>query len=346
MNKVSVIGHFGFGLNLLNGQTIKTKIITNELEGIFGKTEVKRYDTHGGLAFVLRMPFVIFKMLFGSKNIVIMPGDKGLFMTMPFIMLYNLIFRRKIFYVVIGGWLPNFVRKWPHLISMLIHIEGIFVETQVLKSQLESLGLENTFIMPNCKRIDISFSSVARHTIGNIPLCMFSRVMKEKGIEDAIEAVKKANGIIGKDIFSLDIYGQVWKGQEDWFLSVMENQPDYIQYKGCVDYDSSVKTLENYFALLFPTYYRGECFAGTIIDAFAAGLPIIASDWHDNPNLIDEGRTGKIFPTRDIESLVGILMDIHRNPTNLDSMRKNCIEEAKLYQPDKVVQILTSRMSI
>ena len=45
MKRISVIWHFGFGLNLLNGQTIKTKIITEELERIFGNESVKRYDT-------------------------------------------------------------------------------------------------------------------------------------------------------------------------------------------------------------------------------------------------------------------------------------------------------------
>ena len=283
MGKISVIGHFGFGKNLLNGQTIKTKIITDELERIYGKENIVRYDTHGGAAFVLRMPFVILRMLIFSKNIVMMPGDKGLFMMMPLLWLLNPLFGRKILYVVIGGWLPGFLEKWRHLVAILSRIEGIFVETPTLKSQLQSLGLSNIYLMPNCKRTGISSSLSARHTESHIPLCMFSRVMKEKGIEDAIEAVKKTNGKIGKDVFTLDIYGQVWKGQEEWFKTTMDQQPAYISYKGCISYDSSVKTLETYFALLFPTYYRGECFAGTIIDAYAAGLPIIASDWHDNP---------------------------------------------------------------
>ena len=283
MGKISVIGHFGFGKNLLNGQTIKTKIITDELERIYGKENIVRYDTHGGAAFVLRMPFVILRMLIFSKNIVMMPGDKGLFMMMPLLWLLNPLFGRKILYVVIGGWLPGFLEKWRHLVAILSRIECIFVATPTLKSQLQSLGLSNIYLMPNCKRTGISSSLSARHTESHIPLCMFSRVMKEKGIEDAIEAVKKTNGKIGKDVFTLDIYGQVWKGQEEWFKTTMDQQPAYISYKGCISYDSSVKTLETYFALLFPTYYRGECFAGTIIDAYAAGLPIIASDWHDNP---------------------------------------------------------------
>ena len=346
MGKISVIGHFGFGKNLLNGQTIKTKIITDELERIYGKENIVRYDTHGGAAFVLRMPFVILRMLIFSKNIVMMPGDKGLFMMMPLLWLLNPLFGRKILYVVIGGWLPGFLEKWRHLVAILSRIEGIFVETPTLKSQLQSLGLSNIYLMPNCKRTGISSSLSARHTGGHIPLCMFSRVMKEKGIEDAIEAVKKANGKIGKDVFTLDIYGQVWKGQEEWFKTTMDQQPAYISYKGCISYDSSVKTLDTYFALLFPTYYRGECFAGTIIDAYAAGLPIIASDWHDNPNLIEEGKTGKLFPTRDVGSLAGILTEISHNPAPFESMRKNCIEEAKRYQPDKIVRILSSHISI
>ena len=35
MKTACVIGHFGFGRNLLNGQTIKTKILTEELEKRF-----------------------------------------------------------------------------------------------------------------------------------------------------------------------------------------------------------------------------------------------------------------------------------------------------------------------
>ena len=101
MKRISVIGHFGFGLNLLNGQTIKTKIITEELERIFGNESVKRYDTHGGLSFALRLPFVIYIMLSSSKNVIIMPGDKGLLLMMPLIAFFNIFFRRHVYYAVL-----------------------------------------------------------------------------------------------------------------------------------------------------------------------------------------------------------------------------------------------------
>jgi len=40
-------------------------------------------------------------------------------------------------------------------------------------------------------------------------LCTFSRVLKEKGIEDAINAVIKVNTDCGREVCTLDIYGQI-----------------------------------------------------------------------------------------------------------------------------------------
>ena len=34
MKKVAVIGHFAYGLECLDGQTIKTKIVTEELQNL------------------------------------------------------------------------------------------------------------------------------------------------------------------------------------------------------------------------------------------------------------------------------------------------------------------------
>ena len=178
MKRISVIGHFGFGLNLLNGQTIKTKIITEELERIFGNESVKRYDTHGGLSFALRLPFVIYIMLSSSKNVIIMPGDKGLLLMMPLIAFFNIFFRRHVYYVVIGGWLPSFLHKWKFISSLLKRIDGIFVETLSLQETLEQLGYDNIVLMPNCKRLLVLEDLPHRDdNMEHLPLCLFSRIM-------------------------------------------------------------------------------------------------------------------------------------------------------------------------
>ena len=98
--------------------------------------------------------------------------------------------------------------------------------------------------------------------------------MREKGIEDAVNAVVSVNTDLGVQAFSLDIYGQVDGAQIEWFESLQKKFPSYIRYGGLVPYDKSVDVLKDYFALLFPTYYEGEGFAGTLIDAYSAGVPV------------------------------------------------------------------------
>lgn len=89
MHRISVIGHFGFGGEYLDGQTIKTRIVAGELRKRFGKEDVSFHDTHGGWSFLFRMPFVIFLIMCNSQNIIMLPAHKGLRMITPVIIMLN-----------------------------------------------------------------------------------------------------------------------------------------------------------------------------------------------------------------------------------------------------------------
>ena len=82
--------------------------------------------------------------------------------------------------------------------------------------------------------------------------------MREKGIEDAVNAVMLVNTGLGVQAFSLDIYGQADGAQNEWVDSLREKFPSYIVTVGVVSFDKSVDVLKDYFALLFPTYYDRE----------------------------------------------------------------------------------------
>lgn len=342
MHKLSVIGHFGFGHEHLDGQTIKTKIIANELKKIYGEKDVVCHDTHGGLLFLIRMPFTILSMMMSSHSIIMLPAHNGLRCMSPIIIFLNLFFKRKVFYVVIGGWLPNMLAKRQLLRIFLKRLDGIFVETQSMHDKMTGMGFKNVVVMPNCKRLDIlNPSEFMTFPDKPYPLCTFSRVIKEKGIEDAINAVKECNKILGYTAFTLDIYGQIGKDQKHWFDNLMQ-QHECVKYQGYVEFSNSVNILKKYFALLFPTYYSGECFAGTVIDAFAAGIPVIASDWHDNRTIIKDNHTGIIFPVRSVKDLTDILLQVNTDPSIIYNMRINCVKEAQKYQPNIVIQTLLS----
>lgn len=345
MKRVCIIGHFGFGKQLLNGQTIKTKIITDEIIKSLGEQQVSLLDTNIN---IIRLPSIVLKVIYEHmrhENIIMMPAHNGLRFFTPILVFVNMFLSRKLQYVVIGGWLPEFLqnRKW--LKYCLKKYKAIYVETKSMKEKLVLEGFSNIHVLPNCKNIKIvDIDSYVEVRKNEYRLCTFSRVMKEKGIEDAIKAVVLANSKINKTVFSLDIYGQIDHTQIEWFKELCVQLPDYIKYRGMVAFDRSTEILKDYDALMFPTFYEGEGFAGTAIDAFAAGVPVIASDWKYNSEIIQDKINGFIFPTHNVNEIVNILLRIYYNPDILRPLKEQCVRDAKNYRPEVATKVLINNL--
>ena len=346
MKRVCVIGHFGFGHDLLNGQTIKTKIIANEIEKNVGKDEIVRIDTHGGLTAILKIPFLLLYAIIFFKNIIVMPAHNGLRIIVPLLVLYNLFFKRTLHYVVIGGWLPKFLEKNKSLIKYLKKIDFIYVETNTMRRALENNSFSNIVVMPNGKKLEIlSENDVVASKSFPLALCTFSRVMKEKGIETIVDIIKRVNESIGKTVYKLDVYGQIDQGQQQWFEQLRKNFPHYIKYGGVVPFDQSVDVLKNYYALVFPTHFYTEGIPGSIIDAYAAGLPVISSKWESFSDVICEGKTGQGYEFDNLIELEQILRDCLDNPEKLDAFRLNCLKKAKEFTIGEVTKTLMQKLS-
>lgn len=342
MNRVGVIGHFGFGLDLSNGQTIKTKIVTTGLER-YCKEKVVTVDTHGGIKMIIPIVIRVINLLRTCKNVIVMLTENGLKVCVPILCVFNRLFKRKLHYVVIGGWLPEYLLNHKTIKQGLKRFDGIYVETEHMRKTLKKMGFNNVFRMPNCKYLHI----IDDNNEPEFPykLCTFSRVMKEKGIMDAVDAVKQVNTLNNEVVCGLDIYGPIEPNQKEWFQSLMQSFPSYIKYCGVIPFDKSSEILKKYYCMLFPTYYSGEGFPGTAIDAFSAGIPVVASNWKYNEEIIHNGETGLIFQVQDLDSLVKRISELLEHPEFRKEMHHRCIEEAKKYQPDSVLQTLFVNLS-
>lgn len=345
MKKACVIGHFGFGHELLNGQTIKTKILTRELENQM-PDQIMKMDTHGGIKSLVKAPFHIYKALINSSNVIMLPASNGVQVYGPLLALLKPLFPgRKIHYAVIGGWLASFLESRKGLASCLKKFDHIYVETSPMKKALEKMGFRNIVLMPNCKELTIlkSDNLVMQHS-EPYKLCTFSRVMKEKGIEDAVNAVRAVNEKLGRTVYSLDIYGQVDSAQTEWFEELKHNFPEYVQYGGLVPFDQSVEVLKEYFALLFPTRFYTEGIPGTVIDAYAAGVPVISARWESFEDIIDDGTTGMGYTFDCVEELSSLLEKVASSGNRLDSMRVNCLKKAVEYLPKVALRVMVERL--
>lgn len=69
------------------------------------------------------------------------------------------------------------------------------------------------------------------------------------------------------------------------------------QYKGVLQPYDVIHTLKQYDALIFPSHYDGEGCPGILVEALSASLPVIASDWKYNNELVTNGDNGFLCST-------------------------------------------------
>ena len=345
VKKIGICGHFGDGLALSNGQTIKTKTIASALKKRLGEDQVATVDTHGGMRQLPRMARQLWRLFGSCSNVAILPAHHGLLVFAPLCRFFAFFKRRNIHYIVIGGWLETYLNRYPWLLPILKGFRGIYVETRTMKQGLEAKGLHNLVLLPNFK--ELSILEEAELTPLEAPpyrLCTFSRVMPEKGIGDAVNAVRTANELLGAPLLTLDIYGQIESGCEAWFEALQKEFPPEIRYGGVVAYGESVETLRRYAALLFPTRFETEGIPGTILDAYSAGVPVIASRWKSFSDVVDEGRVGLGFPLGQPQQLTQLLVELARCPERLSDMRGSCLKKAGEFDAQTALRPLLERL--
>ena len=164
-----------------------------------------------------------------------------------------------------------------------------------------------------------------------------------KGIVDAINSVIKINTKFNKEVYSLDIFGQVDSEYLDKFENLQKSFPSYIKYRGVIDQEKSTSTLKDYYLLLFPTHYKTEGLPGSIIDAYSAGVPVIASRWQGFNDVIFEGITGFGYEMENQKELNNILVNLI-DYSLVNTMRLNCIQEAQKYTPNNVISVLVDKL--
>ena len=329
--KIAIIGHFGGNENILDGQTIKTKILYDELKNATD-WDIRKVDTYYKSKKPIKLLIESIITLVSTRDVIVLLSGNGMKFYFPLLSFFAKVFRTRVYHDVIGGNLDTYVQKYPKFKSYLNSFKANWVETELLKRKLEENGVYNCKVIPNFKRLDIAEIRSEKYE-EPYRFCIFSRVMKEKGIEDAIEAIQHINAEESRETCKLDIYGRIDESYKERFESLMDKVTPAVRYMGMIPYDESVKAISGYYALLFPTYWNGEGFPGTIVDAFSAGLPVVATDWNCNAEIIDNEKNGIIYPSGKIKNLIDAIKWMI-SADNIVDMKRNCIESAKKYQPE------------
>lgn len=318
-----------------NGEVVKNQLLINRFSELFSDVyvlDLYKFKSRFLLIF-LRLIYLLIK--YPAVPIVLSVSSKT---ANKFILIFNLIRRKNVYYWVVGGALSELLSTHTYSVKPYKNLKCILVQGKEMVTDLHKLGLKQTQLVLNAKPIKYIPKKHIRPTGTILNFVFISRVSPGKGCDYIFEAVKKLNSENLSSRFTVTFYGKIESGYTTFLHSV--SSYDNVTYNGFLDLQDpqSYDVLASYDAMLFPTYWEGEGFAGIFIDAFIAGLPVICSDWNCNSDFIDDS-VGRIIPVHDVDALAFTMKQFINNEVDIRMMSSNCQSRATEYDITTVLSL-------
>lgn len=243
---------------------------------------------------------------------------------------------RHIIYWVIGGSIASWLKEKKVSEIPYKSVTWFVVEGKKMLITLSEIGFKNNVLyVPNFKAINFIPQKQIKDD-NTTKFVFLSRIIPEKGCELIFEANKKL--LEKSSNYTIDFYGPIAPQYQDRFNEQLDSVPN-VSYKGFLNLneESNYNELSQYDVMLFPTFWDGEGFPGVIIDAFIAGLPVIASDWSLNADIIEDGKTGFIMENLDAHNLVQQMQLCINRPHCVQKMSNYCQDMAMNYDINNVL---------
>ncbi|NBB78322.1 MAG: glycosyltransferase [Verrucomicrobia bacterium] len=345
VRSIGLIGNLGGDVAVYNGQTLRTRLVRNEIISRLGEDAARTADSSETLGRPLHLLMDLVEVFRGSDVVLIMPGERGLRVLLPLFLLFRRVWNKPVHYLVVGGWLPRFLSTRPILRKAVARLDGLHVQSQRMCRELAGMGLTRVSYLPNFRNFVPSAPTESPQD-GPLRLVFLSRVIPEKGVALSAESVRIINRRAETRRVTLDIWGPLNDSHQDWLEGLLQLAPDAIRYCGTVEPAHVVSLLAEYDLLLFPTWYSGEGFPGVVVEAYAAGIPVLASRWQDNKEVIEEGVTGVLVEPHDQAALTTALLHVLEHPSLLTALKKGASERAEMFHVDNVIPALFERLGV
>lgn len=333
-----VIGWIHTGKPADCGETMKNQLMIQKLEDLGVKcrqVDFKNWRKRPWVFLQLAWDLIAHKdntIIFSTSTVNVYPMMR---------LMHRWKWKQPTIHWVIGGSLGMHVQNGTFDKDVIGYMDWTIVESPIMVEQLEKQGVKNVFQLPNFKPIHYYPDIQPRITsFGKRPLrfVFLSRIMAEKGCDYILECAKQLNEIGLTDRYTIDFYGKVAGSYQEVFYHKIESL-DNVHYAGFLNLqdDAGYDKLAEYDLMLFPTYWKGEGFAGVFIDAFISGVPMLASDWAHNKHFMKEGETALFVPVHDVPALRDKMKECIEGRFPLGQMGLNCQTHAETYNVDKVI---------
>ena len=225
---------------------------------------------------------------------------------------------------------PCALYSWPkkrfsQMVSAYVGVSKFIMEKHMSFGYFKNATIKTYIYNPVAKPQSISSKS---GTADIITFGYVGALSPDKGVERLIENFQRLNA----DNARLMIFGKgMTKEFEDYLIN--RYQSDSIRFMGFKRPNEIYNSID--VSIISSLWH--EPFPRILLESYAYGIPVIATDRGGTPEMIEEGKTGYVYnpdSESDLQHKIRAFLD---NPEKISQFSKNCLRMSAEFDTDKIL---------
>lgn len=208
---------------------------------------------------------------------------------------------------------------------VLRHTDLYLLQTQQLVNLALDRGLTNVKWYPTSRPAPETDQTTLQDGQRCLRFVYIGRVCEAKGMH---VLAKAAEGLPKEAI--IDVYGP-WANDLD--RNVFDGCTK-ITYRGVLEPEEIIPTMQKYDASLLPTHYQGEGYPGAILESYFAGLPVIATRWQAIPEIVDES-VGILVEPKNADEFLQAMLRLSEDTELFQRLRAKTKAKAEIFSVER-----------
>jgi glycosyltransferase involved in cell wall biosynthesis len=231
-----------------------------------------------------------------------------------------------------GGSLPDLCRRrwvaWIVRRALALPNAIVLLATKEREDFAAQNVVERVSVVPNGVEVDQHDARARIHSGRIRRLAYIGRLIREKGVFEAIAAVERLRRHPGFERVELHIAGSGPAQREIEHYVQRRGLAHCVKLVGAVTGAAKSEFYRSADVLVFPTYHL-EGLPYSILESLAAGTPVISTRTAGIPDAIVDGVHGKLIEPRDPDAIVAAVLELAASSDRLHRMSQACLGRAR-----------------
>lgn len=235
-------------------------------------------------------------------------SETGFFLGGAFLYLWARICRKPLVLRAFGGGALKRYENSSVLIKAFFNrtvgrADLILFETKQLTEAFKELWCGEVRWFPNSRPLSKKEGSSEKAK----KFMFLGHIRKDKGVAQLFEAA----GAIPEEV-TIELYGPLAYDLRREEINALEQRYRKARYMGPLAPEDVSRVMAEHDALVLPSGYPGEGHPGVVLEAYSAGLPVIATRWGGIPEIVDDA-TGILIERANPEEIARAISKLNED---------------------------------